>query len=123
LANIGRQERTARRWMGISLLALGTALTWVLGSRGEPVPSYWAVLFLVLYVVAVRLVLDAQTGTCPLKAERGEQELDGWLSLTGRPIGDPRVEDLLRHVSRRAWVFAVVAGVVLGSVSMWTATG
>lgn len=121
LVNIGERERAVRRWIGISGLALGTALTWVLVSRGEPVAWWWGLVFFVLYTQSVRLVLDGQTGTDLLKAELGERRLDGILTLRGEPIEDPQLAGLLRHLSRRATTFALVAGVVLAAVSVWTA--
>lgn len=121
LANIGPRERSVRRWMGITLLALGTALTWVLVSRGEDVAWWWGIPFFAIYYMAVRLVLDGQTGTCPIKAELGQRNLYGWFTILGEPIDDLRLVATLRHISRRAALFSIVSASILTFVSMWTA--
>lgn len=121
LASIGPAERKMRRRLGIGVLVLGTFLSWVLASRESDVTWWWAVVFFAVYLVGSRLVLDGQTGTCPLKSELGQRNLRGPLTVFGDPISDEQLAGTLRHLSRRAWLFAVVAAVLLAAVSMWSA--
>lgn len=122
LANIGPTERNVRRWAGISMLAVGTVLTWWLVTL-DAVAWWWALVFFALYYQAVRFVLDAQTGTCPLKAELGQRNLRGLMTVLGEPIADPALASTIRAISRRATVFSLVAAALLTAVSMWTASG
>jgi hypothetical protein len=121
--NIGRGERRMRRFLGIGLLAMGTLLTWVLVAGGESPTWWWPPLFFAIYFVAVRFVVDAQTGVCMIKARRGERDMDGSLTFGGEPIRNQDEAAIIRHISRRGTIFAAIGAVLLMLVSMWTAGG
>lgn len=115
--NIGRDERDLRRLLGILLFFLtifaAVALWWL-----EAAPS-WSLVLFPFYYQGVRFVLDYSTGTCPLKAELGQEKLDARFSILGTKIPDEARIKAIRTKSRKALVQALAAAAVLTAATFF----
>lgn len=109
--NIGRNERELRRLLGILVIFLtifaAVALWWL-----EAAPA-WSLVLLPFYYQGVQFVLDYSTGTCPLKAELGQEKLDARFSILGTKIQDEGRIKAIRTKSRKALVQALAVAAVL----------
>jgi len=109
--NIGLKERKVRRALGIGFLLIYLIVT-VFFAGSEVSPIWGLILFPITYQ-GVRFFLDYRTGTCPLKAELGQQKLDGTLTILGEKIQDENQVREIRRKSRRALVQSLGGGIVL----------
>ena len=106
LVNIGPREREIRRTLGLGLLGVVVALFILMLVTGAS--RWWSLVFFPLLYQGVRFVFDYRTGTCPLKAELGQEKLDGAMTLFGTDIQDVRRAMKIRAISRRALIEAVL---------------
>ena len=106
LVNIGPREREIRRTLGLGLLAFVVALFVVL--LLTEASRWWSLVFFPFLYQGVRFLLDYRTGTCPLKAELGQEKLDGAMTIFGDEIQDVRRAMKIRAISRRALIEAVL---------------
>lgn len=115
--NIGRNERELRRLLGILVLFLtfsaAVALWWLEAAL------LWSLILFPFYYQGIRFLLDYRTGTCPLKAELGQQKLDARFSILGTKIQDRDRVVAIRAKSRKALAQAIGAAVVLTVATMF----
>jgi hypothetical protein len=103
--------------MGIGLLGIGLGLGAVLVAAA--VGPLWAWALLPLYYQGTRFILDHYTGTCPLKAELGEANLEArYLSVRGKPVEDPALVAAIRATSRHALLQTLSVSLTLTLVTM-----
>lgn len=106
LVNIGPREREIRRTLGLGLLGAVVVLFAVLLLTGAS--RWWSLVTFPLLYQGVRFLLDHRTGTDPLKAELGQEKLDGAMTIFGTEIHDVRRAMRIRAISRRALLEAVL---------------
>lgn len=113
--NIGPRERELRRLLGILVLFLAlfaaVALWWV------EVAPVWYLILVPFYYQGVRFLLDHRTGTCPLKAELGQEKLDARFSILGTRIQDRSRIAAIRRKSRKALAQSIATALVLTGLS------
>ena len=109
--NIGKRERKFRLAAGFLLLAAGWILSfWYIFSV---IAMGWLILLFVIYYQSIRFLFDYKTGTCPLKAELGQEKLDAWISVTGEDISNVSKIKTIKSISRKALLISLVLAAVL----------
>ena len=106
LVNIGAREREIRRTLGLGLLGVVVALFILMLVTGAS--RWWSLVFFPMLYQGVRFVYDHRTGICPLKAELGQERLDGAMTIFGTDIEDVRRATKIRAISRRALIETVL---------------
>ncbi|MBI2919208.1 MAG: hypothetical protein HYY01_14635 [Chloroflexi bacterium] len=116
LFNIGPREKSFRRGLGALVLAL-TAMFAVYFFAYD-IGQWWRAVLFVPVFLGTSLLFEARSGTCPLKAELGQEDLqDRPLSIGGTQIADIERARQIRSVSRRAQLKALGVAVVVTIVA------
>jgi len=114
--NIGLRERKIRRVFGIGILSASIAVA-VVFILNDLSPA-WGWILLPFFYQGVRFILDYRTGTCPLKAELGQEKLDAWFSMLGTKIENGERVARIRSISRKALWQAGVAALLLSLLTV-----
>lgn len=97
--NIGRSQRRSRLWIGLPLLAAGTAASLL-------TPDWWPAL---LVFVGFLGLFQARAGTCVALAARGAAHLDAG----SRVLQDPAEVAFFRKRARGIYARTVIATLAL----------
>ncbi|MCF7804658.1 MAG: hypothetical protein K9N46_10075 [Candidatus Marinimicrobia bacterium] len=115
--NIGVKEQKVRLVLGI-LMGIVVVVMAVMMARNNLTGIWGGILFILTYQ-AVRFYFDYRTGTCPLKAELGQEKLEGWMTTIGDPISDQEKSKRIRTKSRKAFAWSFGAAVVVTAVVLF----